>query len=87
MMEKKGLVKLMEECGEVIQVAAKKCAYMDVEIHPDGSDMKERLIEELGDLKAAMMFVEAKLMLDTCKIDDRALMKLKRFNEWDKKDE
>lgn len=48
-----GLAKLIEECGELQQVAAKKLAYFDTDQHPDGSNLRLRLEEEIADVLAA----------------------------------
>lgn len=57
------MTKLMEECGEVIQVCAKIIALQDdpegrfeTLEHWDGTNLTKRLEEELGDLAAAIDF-------------------------------
>lgn len=85
-MEKCGLAKLTEECGELIQVAAKKMAYMDTDLHPDGRSMKDRLEEEIADVLAACTFVAKKLDLNEDYIEKRARDKIARFEEWDRAD-
>lgn len=86
-MEGKGLVKLMEECGELTQVAAKRLAFKDGDLHWDGKgSLKKRLEDELADVIAASAFVSAKLGLDDRAIERRAAKKLKQFHEWDKGD-
>lgn len=82
-MHDKGLTKLMEECGELVQVAAKKAAFIDAETHPDGFNLNARLEEEIADVLAASSFVTAKFGLDHDRIVDRAMMKLGRYSEWD----
>lgn len=77
-----GLGKIQEECGELIQVAAKKSAFMDREIHPDGSNMKARIEEEIADVKAAIRMVEINLDLDLQAIEARALKKFQIFMAW-----
>jgi NTP pyrophosphatase (non-canonical NTP hydrolase) len=79
-----GLSKLNEECGEVIQVIGKLMGARGVTDHWDGTNLKQRLIEELADLRAAIHLVtdlnlseqEFKLYLD--RIDD----KLTLFKQW-----
>jgi NTP pyrophosphatase (non-canonical NTP hydrolase) len=84
MMHNKGLTKLIEECGELVQIAAKKAAYMDTDEHPDGKgSLKERLENELSDVIAAIAFVDMKLKLDRVRIDARAEQKLVLFEQWD----
>lgn len=82
-MDKKGLTKLIEECGELVQIAAKKSAYMDVDLHPDGKgSMKMRLEDELADVEAASQFVIDKFKLNEQRIQQRAIDKLMQFTLW-----
>lgn len=75
-----GLSKLSEEAGEVIQVVGKLIATGGEEQHWDGSNLRKRLAEELGDLLAAIEFVALKNGLaDTF---TRAEEKLKLFEKW-----
>jgi NTP pyrophosphatase (non-canonical NTP hydrolase) len=77
-----GLTKLMEECGELIQVAAKKSAYPNGE-HPDGAgDLNERLEQEIADVMAACHFVTQTWNLDASNIDARMEKKYLRFRMW-----
>lgn len=78
-----GLAKLVEECGELLQVAAKIMAYPDRNDHPDGTpDLRGRLIEELGDVRACIIFLSQQNDLDKGAIHVRADYKLERFNHW-----
>lgn len=77
-----GLSKLIEECGEVMQVAGKLIGTNGRRGHWDGSDLRERLEEEIADLLAAAHFVIGKNGLDWLRIGERREMKLKMFNEW-----
>lgn len=81
-MHSDGLTKLMEECGELIQIAAKKSAFPDSEIHPDGKSINIRLQEEIADVVAAISLVVAVFDLDRKFIDDRANTKAQLFFEW-----
>lgn len=84
-LEKKGLVKLVEECGELIQVAAKKMALDDFESwdHWDGAgDLKDRMEKEIADVQAAISVVVANFQLDPDKIFDRAGKKADLFYYW-----
>lgn len=74
-----GLSKLIEEAGEVIQVAGKLIGTDGVVSHWDGSELRERLTEEMADLLAAITFVADREKLQ---IIDRAAKKLALFNEW-----
>jgi hypothetical protein len=51
-----GLSKLVEECGEVLQVAGKVLAFPDGD-HPDGESVSARLSKETADLAAAIEFL------------------------------
>lgn len=77
-----GLSKLIEEAGEVIQVAGKVIALGGLGDHYDGSNLDERLHEELGDLLAAIDFVIVKNRLDKGAIEARRIGKRARFEEW-----
>ena len=83
-MDKKGLTKLMEECGELTQIAAKKAAYIDTDIHPDGKSMSRRMEDEIADVMAASIFVTKKFGLNREYIYARAEQKMATFEEWDK---
>ena len=78
-----GLAKLLEELGELSQVAAKKLAYFHTDEHPDGGgSLAMRLEQEMGDVCGAIMFVTHELQLDRMAINDRALSKLSMFRKW-----
>ncbi len=79
-MHNKGLTKLIEECGELVQIAAKKAAYMHTDQHPDGQgSLSARLAEEIADVQAAIALVIDKLQLDHEKIAWRTEQKLRLF--------
>lgn len=83
MLEKDGLVKLVEECGELIQVAAKKMARMDTDDHWDGmGPLSERLEDEMGDVLAAIKTVALNFNLDIDRIIQRSEDKRKLFRKW-----
>jgi NTP pyrophosphatase (non-canonical NTP hydrolase) len=77
-----GLTKLIENCGQLIQVAAKKQAYFNEDMHPDGTSLKQRLEEEIGGVLAAIDFVTLMFDLDLRKIGERNLAKLNLYHEW-----
>lgn len=77
-----GLSKLIEECGEVMQVAGKIIATNGVAGHWDGSDLRERLQDELGDLLAAVTFVGEINGLNQDAVFDRAEKKEALFRRW-----
>lgn len=83
------LLKLMEECGEVVQIGSKFVAYGPESVNPEKPDKNntELLIEEIGDLlyqlKLCDLECDPTLML---KIHKRAEEKLnsavaKRYNK------
>lgn len=51
-----GASKLIEECGELVQVLGKLIATGGDTAHWDGSDLGDRLVEEIGDVLAAANF-------------------------------
>ncbi len=97
-MNAKGLVKTNEELAELAEVmleaalttvrlsvtVGKKLAYLATDAHPDGKgSLRRRLEEEIGDVKAILLFVEKKLELDQGAIAERTLYKLQRYTRWD----
>lgn len=77
-----GLSKLIEEAGEVQQVAGKILGTGGRTDHWDGSDLRERLIEEMADLRAACAFVASLNGLDEEAIAQRERKKLAQFMQW-----
>lgn len=83
MMHTQGLTKLIEECGELVQIAAKKQAFMNTDSHPDGKEsMKVRLEEEIADVLAACAFVIENFNLHKIRIGQRKKIKLNTFRTW-----
>jgi len=86
-MSANGLTKLMEECGELVQICAKKIAYYDSDDHPDGKgSMITRMTEEMGDVLAAIDFVARKWQISEDALAARRLKKRELFIEWDNRD-
>lgn len=80
----KGLAKLVEECGELTQIAAKKMACMDTDKHwDDAVPLSVRLEEEMADVIAAIEFVAGQLGLDMDAIHARSRNKYLLFTYWD----
>jgi len=77
-----GISKLVEECGEVLQVCGKLMGAQGETAHWDGSDLRRELIDELGDVLAAIQFVVAYCNLDPREIAARADFKLTLFEKW-----
>lgn len=87
MLEKQGLVKLVEECGELIQIASKKMACMESDEHWDGAgSLKERLEDEASDVLAAIEVVVENLGLDRRRLMERKARKHRLFYEWMRED-
>lgn len=83
MLEKKGLVKLVEECGELIQIASKKMTRMDSDDHWDKKgSLSERLEDEMADVIAAISSVAINLKLNAARMDERVIRKAKMFRQW-----
>lgn len=79
-----GLAKIMEECGEVIQVGAKIIAANGEDIHwQNDLSLTGQLADEIADVTAAIVFItENNPQLNTDQITARASRKLKIFREW-----
>src|ERR1700721_566944 len=77
-----GLSKLIEEGGEVVQVCGKLIGTGGKVNHWDGSNLCERLHEEMADLMAAIRYVAEKNALLDPELDARVDRKLKLFKTW-----
>jgi NTP pyrophosphatase (non-canonical NTP hydrolase) len=77
-----GISKLIEECGEVGQVAGKLIGNEGRTDHWDGTDLRERLEDEMADVIAAIDFVTSLNGLSAARITQRAGKKLALFNSW-----
>lgn len=78
----KGIHKLTEESGEVLQLLGKLGAFPEGP-HPDGQgDLKERLEDELADLSAAASYFAETNELDLGKMQARSDEKLEKFRHW-----
>lgn len=78
----RGICKLVEEQGEVLQLLGKLMAYPSGE-HPDGKgNLKDRLHEELGDLEAARQYFIVENDFDESVIDHRTYSKFHQFKKW-----
>lgn len=77
-----GLSKLTEETGELLQVLGKLLGTGGELKHWDGSNLRDKLHEELGDLTAAIDFFAKHNGLDETIIGLRAQTKLAQFERW-----
>lgn len=88
-MQQGGLAKLTEETGELQQVVGKLLQYPYHQtpgypgIHPDGTHLRTRLLDEMADVYAALDFVIEKLELDKQQIESRRNAKRILFRTWD----
>ena len=82
-MDKKGLTKVIEECSELIQICAKKSAFMEEDFHPS-QFMRGEIEKEIADVLASIEFVAAKWNLNREVINNRMSIKLRLYNRWDK---
>lgn len=83
-MPNNGLNKLIEECGELMQIAGIKLSNMDSDSAP-GRDysLKASLEDEIADVAACTAFLAEKLGLDPQRMTDRAQQKLALYKRWD----
>lgn len=81
-----GISKLIEESGEMQQVAGKLIAAGGEIDHWDGTNLCDRLQEEIADTIAACEFVISANELNKNFIKKRVAEKLARFNEWHKRE-
>lgn len=78
-----GLAKVGEEAAEVLQVVNKIIGNGGKRVYFDGTDLHEKLCEELGDLQAALDFLLNKCEeIDLSPVANRYLKKIKLFHKW-----
>lgn len=77
-----GISKLVEETGEVQQVCGKLIANEGRADHWDGTNLVDRMTEEMGDLLAAINFVIDVNRLNLTAIQERRDDKLRLFHGW-----
>lgn len=78
-----GIHKATEECGELLQCLGKLNVY-PTGVHPDGENWRQKVIEEIADVRAALdYFVDHNLSTEEdAEIEKRRLQKLVKFNKW-----
>jgi NTP pyrophosphatase (non-canonical NTP hydrolase) len=79
-----GLSKLIEECGEVTQVAAKIIGRGGKTDYWGGRDLTADLQAELGDLLAIIEYTIQRNQLDRFSINRRIEKKLSWYEDWEK---
>ena len=78
----RGIHKVTEECGELLQILGKLGPYPDG-VHPDGKgDLRTRLQLEIGDLLAALSYFCEAADLDQAAIQAQHDTKLAKFFRW-----
>lgn len=79
-----GMSKLIEEMGELGQVLGKLIATGGDREHWDGSDLRERLIDELADVQGALSFFRATNLTNDERVQVwiRADQKRDLFGQW-----
>ena len=79
-----GTSKLLEEMGELQQVLGKLLGTGGEVKHWDGSNLRERLVEEIADVKAALAFFQEACLgpSEDEEINRRTEAKRMRFWEW-----
>jgi NTP pyrophosphatase (non-canonical NTP hydrolase) len=81
-----GTSKLIEEMGELAQVLGKLIGNDGAPAHWDGTDLRERLIEEIADVVAALNFFRGENLTfaESVRAQDRTDAKLRQFQAWQK---
>lgn len=80
-----GLSKLIEEAGEVLQVGGKLLGTGGNPQHWDGSNLRERMLLELADLHAAIVFFLVSNYdsgTSEAEFKERRRQKLEQFEAW-----
>lgn len=78
-----GLAKLIEECGEVVQAAAKIIGTNGTMVYDDQAAVDEyALLDEIGDVLAAIEFFAKRNGVPMPYVHGRMQMKLRQFNKW-----
>lgn len=79
-----GTSKLIEEAGELQQVLGKLIGNHGNTDHFDGSDLRVRLLEEIADLRAAIVFFGNMNLTgeERSTIQNRTDAKLELFKKW-----
>ncbi|GLZ43056.1 hypothetical protein [Actinokineospora sp. NBRC 105648] len=77
-----GTSRVIEEAGELIQVLGKLIGAGGRTAHWDGSNLVDRLTEEIGDLRAALDFFIAANGLAAQAINERSQIKSAQYTEW-----
>jgi hypothetical protein len=82
-----GISKLIEECGEALQMCGKIAAFPFLarwEKHPDGHGIHARLMNEIADLEAIIWYVKRHNFTEAERkiMRERRDHKIQRFRRW-----
>lgn len=77
-----GLSKVIEEAGEVLQLAGKLIATGGLRSHWNAPDLKLALEDEIGDLYAALDFFTHQNGMNLSRIGKRRAQKRRLFEYW-----
>jgi len=76
------MTKTIEECGELIQVLAKKISYIQDGHKYADENIDSKIEEEIGDVMAGIRYIIMSLDLDPETIDARMNKKYKKYENW-----
>jgi hypothetical protein len=79
-----GAAKAIEEMGELLQSLGKLIALGDAGEHWDGTNLRDKLEEEIGDVKAALYWFEKMNKLSKIKTEARSTIKQHTYDGWHK---
>lgn len=77
-----GASRIIEECGELLQVLGKLQGAGGRAEHWDGSDLPQRLVEEIGDVQAALAFFVQMNNLPEWLVRERRQEKFEQYVDW-----
>lgn len=78
-----GTSKVIEESGEIGQVLGKLIGSNGDIHHFDGSNLEDKMVEEIGDFYAALsFFVDKNLVHRADDIAERVMKKIELFEQW-----
>lgn len=77
-----GASRVIEESGELLQVLGKLVGTGGALEHWDGTDLRQRLVDEIGDLRAALEFFTAANELPAAEVEQRARRKRAQYEQW-----
>lgn len=77
-----GAGRVIEESGELAQVLGKLIGASGELVHWDGTDLRQRLVDEIGDLRAALDFFAAANELPAEQVEQQAQHKRAEYERW-----